>query len=231
MGRTGQTGDSPRMSEVELARALSSWGLWSARVQGAVELARRAHGEQVRDDGTPYLEEHVWPIAAEAAAYAQGGLSNGHAGEGSTAGEATEATEAETMVVVALLHDTLEDWPEATPALLEEQFGKEVAAAVVALTKPPRAEQAGQPGERERGKHEREEQYFAGLRAGPRVSRVVKVLDRLNNLACIHKSGAEKRRAYLAETRAFHLPLARELDGALATRLEAHLAALEAANG
>jgi (p)ppGpp synthase/HD superfamily hydrolase len=119
--------------------------------------------------------------------------------------------------------DTLEDCQAVTPALLEERFGRDVADAVVALTKPPRL------GPDERARHEREARYFAALRRGPRVAQLVKILDRLNNLACIHKSGAAKRRAYLEETRAFHLPLAREVDLNLARRLESQLATLERA--
>ena len=39
------------------------------RIRPAIEMARRIHLEQKRDDGSYYLVEHVYPLAYETMAY------------------------------------------------------------------------------------------------------------------------------------------------------------------
>src|SRR5206468_1600402 len=61
----------PHCSEAELVLALEYLGLLTPLVQAAMDLAKEVHGSQVRDDGTPYLEEHIYPIAKAVALYAE----------------------------------------------------------------------------------------------------------------------------------------------------------------
>jgi len=197
----------PSLTEAGLVAALAQEGLLTARVRTALALAARAHARDRRDEGTPYLEEHIYPVAGEVAAYVA----------------RVRPAEAETAVLVALLHDTLEDSPTVSAAEIERALGREVADCVRALTKPAKAPNAD-PATRA----QREATYEQAVARAPWAARVVKVFDRLNNLACLPKSSAEKRREYLAETRAFHLGLARSLDPTLGERMARRLRQLAA---
>ncbi len=82
-----------------------------------------------------------------------------------------EATE--TMVVAALLHDVVED----TAVEIEEiarVFGDEVAAMVQVLTNPPRDPQ--------KNRRERKAEMRTRLAAASREVRIIKLLDRIDNL-------------------------------------------------
>ncbi|MHB1004494.1 MAG: hypothetical protein ACYC3S_02500 [Chloroflexota bacterium] len=196
----------PYVTQAVLEGGLRDFGLLTERVAEAVGLARLAHGAAVRDDETPYLEEHVFPVALEAARYAVKAF----------------PSQAETATLIALLHDVLEDSDVVDAPTLAARYGDEVAEGVVTLTKAPRSFWGIVSGARER-------RYLAALGAAPAIVQVVKIFDCLNNLACLRKAGAAKRRRYIVETRAFHLPLAQSLDPELSRRIEDQLAGLERA--
>lgn len=190
--------DLPHLTEEALVERLREAGLLTPRTRAALDLARRVHGAATRDDGTPYLTEHVFPIASEVAAYAR------H----------LTPTETEAAVQVALLHDALEDAEDLDQEDVTEAVGPFVAECVGALTKSPKT------GSDQAAREDRDRRYFAAVREAPRIAQLVKVFDRLNNLACLPKSAPAKRAIYVEETRSFHLPLARSLDPALADRME-----------
>jgi (p)ppGpp synthase/HD superfamily hydrolase len=194
---------SPFVSESDLRLELGRLDLLVEKVENAIVLARQAHQEHLRDDGSPYLEEHVFAVALETARF----LAD-HTVDGSPVD----------AVAAALLHDVLEDQGSARVLDLKKTFGQEVSSIVQLLTK----EQASQQNELD-SDLEREEGYIRRVGSGPPIARVVKVFDRLNNLACLHKSTPSKRARYIEETRRFHLPLARELDPTLAEAMEARL--------
>jgi len=196
---------SPLVRESDLRLELARLGLLVEKVESAIALARQVHQQHRRDDGSPYLDEHVFPVVAEMAKYV-------------VDRNAVEPPEA--AVVVALLHDVLEESAQVTVSDLERDFGPDVATAVELLTKPKSSASHHNPRDFEA---EREEQYMSRVASGPLLVRLVKVFDRLNNLACLHKSSPSKRALYIEETRRFHLPLARELDPALAEAIEARL--------
>jgi (p)ppGpp synthase/HD superfamily hydrolase len=197
--------DTPRLNQTQLRDLLRELGLLTPGAESALTLAREVHGEQQRDDGAPYLNEHVYPVAAAVVRYvAQQGI------EGK-----------ESAVITALLHDALEDSNSLTLQEIEDRFVRLVAECIGALTKPKKA------GDSPEDKAARELRYFEQLAQAPRIAKLVKVFDRLNNLACIHKSPRMDRRGYVDETRMFHLPLAGEIDPALAAAMEGHLRRLE----
>lgn len=73
-------------------------------------------------------------------------------------------------------------------------FGEEVALDVRALTKLPK------------GKETTPEYLARVLERGPRAI-MAKLIDRLHNLRCLHSCTKEKRRAQIAETQQYHVPL------------------------
>lgn len=198
-------------TEADLRGALAQ--IWDARTEAALALAQRVHTAQVRHDGTPYLEEHIYPVSLSVGAYL------------SEQGAAVDETR--TAVCAALLHDALEDWGQATPPFVSaaEAFaavgrvaGVEVLALVEALTKPDRREVEGA---------QRQARYRASLHEAPWTAHVVKVFDRLNNLACVHKRPPAKVREYIAESADDYLPLAAAVDPTLAEQMRQRLAELD----
>lgn len=197
---------SPWTDERHLRDQLRQLGLLSPKIEGAIARAGEVHGQQRRDDGTPYVEEHVYSIASAVCDYvAQRGWPN---------------EQAEEAVAIALLHDTLEDSDSLAVEALPEQFGTAVARGVAALTKGKKSDFASP--------EEREAAYFEGVYAAPPVAKVGKVFDRLNDLSCIHKSTPEKRQRCLEETRRFHVPLASSVDETLEAEMLALIDRLEA---
>jgi (p)ppGpp synthase/HD superfamily hydrolase len=152
----------------------------------------------------PYLEQHVYPVALELSLSGQ---------------------DAEDGIVVALLHDVLEDCHTIDRDDLEAIFGEHIANAVLTLTKPWARERELEPAT-DRERERREAAYFAAIQGAPELVQRVKVFDRLNNLACVHEKPRAEQLEYTRETERFHLPLARQIDPALARRMDALLASL-----
>jgi (p)ppGpp synthase/HD superfamily hydrolase len=202
--------NSPLLTAQRLRDQLAAAGVLTASVRAALTVASDVHSKMVRDDGTPYLDEHVYPIASAVADYAR-------------SGGALQMDEAERVVIVALLHDVLEDSPKLGYADIEQTFNAEIATDVRALTKPPKIGAALDCAVA------REQRYIDAVRAASVVARTVKVFDRLNNLACIHKSSPEKRARYLVESEEFHLSLAMMMDPHLAEAMRLRIRVLREA--
>lgn len=107
------------------------------------------------------------------------------------------------ILAAALLHDVVED-TGITVNELAIRFGDEVAGWVRALTKPPK----------EARPQDWEERYYAALSTAPRPARLIKLADRLDNLAGLSLRPEAKQAAYHRETRAYLLPLAATTDAA-----------------
>ena len=181
---------SPYLERQALIQHFEHLGLFTPTVQDAIDLAERVHRGQRRDDGLPYPEEHIFPVGAGVGSYT--------VAKGWTPADASQG------VIIGLLHDTIEDSPTLRPADLERQFGQEIAAAVVTLSKPDSWYSGGWDSD--------EREYVVGILKAPLVVRVVKMFDRMNNLACIHKSHPSKRHRYLDETARYYVALAHSTD-------------------
>lgn len=147
--------------------------------------AARLHEGQTRRQGTPYIAHpRAVRVLAEDLAAALGLALD----------DVTRAA--------CLLHDVVEDC-DVDEAELSRRFGPEVAARVGLLSKPEEL-----PGEDRVARNQR---YFDRLvREADDVLRVVKVADRLHNLAELHLAPDRERLGrYLEETRRFLLPLVR----------------------
>ena len=195
------------MTQSELVEILLRLDAWSDRVPAALALAEEVHGKQRRSDGGPYLEEHIYPVTAAVAEYLI----------------RVDPTDVADAVLIAILHDTIEDSPTLNEQMIAERFADTVALGVAALTKP--SKRGGKSGD---ATAEDEERYVARVARSALPVRVVKVFDRLNNLAAVHQRPPDKRQKYLAETRANYIDLARTVDETLARRMTDLLAAQEA---
>ncbi|MEX2237331.1 MAG: hypothetical protein WEB00_07340 [Dehalococcoidia bacterium] len=85
--------DKPHLSRAELKDALRPLGLLTPMAEAALALATVVHFRQRRQGGGRYLDEHIYPVTAAAAAW-------------SLRRYPEDAAKAAT---VALLHDTMED--------------------------------------------------------------------------------------------------------------------------
>ncbi|MCA9654223.1 MAG: bifunctional (p)ppGpp synthetase/guanosine-3',5'-bis(diphosphate) 3'-pyrophosphohydrolase [Myxococcales bacterium] len=148
----------------------------------AFELARRAHSEQRRKSGEPYL---IHPVRV-AHGIAQLGLDS-------------------PSVAAGLLHDAVED-SELTVFELTEQFGREVAAIVDGVTKlgkVPYLSKATQQAESFR-------KMLLAMSRDIRVL-IVKLLDRLDNMRTLEHMAADKQERISRETMQIYAPLANRL--------------------
>lgn len=165
---------------------------------------------QRRDNGNPYLTEHIYPTVNEVL----NAYSNSQAQEDG--------------IVCALLHDTIEDDPNFTPALCKRQYGARVTKTVTLLTK---TQEENQPSRNQAVKMQQNESYIKRILDGPQEAIIIKLADRLTNLAStdtIRFSRPQKYARYIAETEKLFLPLAAERSPYLYERLKVTLEELKA---
>lgn len=102
-----------------------------------------------------------------------------------------DAKTADIILATCLLHDILEDVKTITPEMIREQFGLEVMINVDNVSK-------------------REGEDFIDYIdrfSSRKESALVKIIDRLNNVATLSNSTLEHRKRQLEETRKVYLPL------------------------
>lgn len=198
---------SGSVSRQQLTRILKTLDVWSELTSAAFALAESVHREQLRAGGGPYLDEHVYPVTANVARYLT----------------VSDSDDAASTVIVALLHDTIEDSDSVTEQIVEERFGLLVASRVSILTKPEK-----RPGATIELTDQAEARYVHGILTADFEVRVVKVFDRLNNLAAVHQRDLRRQRIYLDETRGHYLNLASSVDQSLARQMEELLSEQEA---
>jgi len=151
--------------------------------------AERIHHNQKRDAGTPYLEEHIYPLV-----------------ESIIARYSTEEG-IEQLLIVTILHDILEDGGRAYQDELKRDFGSEVLASLKTLSKPADYD-SDKATQEEKLRVNREK--VALLMQSELMLRIVKLEDRLNNIQCILQIGTNPKYVrYLHETESLYLPLAK----------------------
>lgn len=99
---------------------------------------------------------------------------------------------ADDLIATALLHDTVEDIDFISVNFIREKFNDRIANNVDNLTK--------------REGKESFVDYIKRVSTSP-ISAVVKILDRLNNLATLEQSSLEHRKQQYEETMAVYIPL------------------------
>ena len=141
--------------------------------------AMKKHGKQKRASGDPYIS-HPLEVAAI--------LTDMHVDE--------------QTIVVALLHDTIED-TDATPEEIETLFGEDVARLVEGLTKVRKLDLAS----RRAKQAENLRKLLVAISEDVRVL-LVKMADRLHNMRTLHHVPPEKRQRIAEETMDIYAPLA-----------------------
>lgn len=106
------------------------------------------------------------------------------------------------LIIAALLHDLVEDYPEWTVGLIEQKFGKYVAILIDYLTKPPRGKFAS--------KELCNRVYRLQFRFAPRAFFLVKLSDRLHNILTLGACSRTKQIRQIKETRLHYLLYAKK---------------------
>src|ERR1700732_5154916 len=141
--------------------------------------AMKAHGEQKRASGDPYIS-HPLEVAAIL----------------------TEHKLDDATIAAALLHDTIED-TEATRAEIDQLFGKDIGHLVEGLTKLKRLDLVS----REAKQAENLRKLLLAIAEDVRVL-LVKLADRLHNMRTIEHMPYEARRRVAEESIDIYAPLA-----------------------
>ncbi len=179
----------PFADESQMLVTLESHELITPRVTKAVEQAKRSHEHQRRTNGNTYLEEHIWP------------------GVESLLNSGLDPFWKEDVIVCWLLHDTVEDDPNFTKEDLIRDFGPKMWEFMDPVTKSP-AENSSDLSEARKYEIDR---IVWGERVmnSHYVSRMAKLEDHLNNLACfIGLPDSPKKKRYVYRTEEFVLVVA-----------------------
>ncbi|MDR0858654.1 MAG: bifunctional (p)ppGpp synthetase/guanosine-3',5'-bis(diphosphate) 3'-pyrophosphohydrolase [Oscillospiraceae bacterium] len=154
------------------------------RLRAAYFFARKYHGEQKRNDGSPFVTHPV----ATALIYAE------------------RMRVDEEALMACLLHDTIEDCPEVNYNDIEILFGKEVADMVEGVTKLTRVNYSSKD-------EEATENIRKTLLATAKDVRVmlIKLADRTHNLRTLDYKSSAKQREKAAETIEIYAPIAHRL--------------------
>ena len=152
------------------------------KIERAYDLAARAHAEQKRATGEPYL---IHPVAA-AMITVQLGMDTD-------------------TVVAALLHDVVED-TTVTLDEIKKEFGPDVATMVDGVTKLSKIKFVS----KEEAQAENVRKMMIAMAKDVRVI-IVKLADRLHNMRTIDAKPVEKQRRTAHETMEIYAPLAHRL--------------------
>jgi GTP pyrophosphokinase len=180
-------GPAPPDALGPLLEALQKTGrpLLAEKVRAAYEFAARAHGEQRRRSGEPFVT-HAVAVAAILVDLLGAGVD-------------------EALLQAALLHDVVEDTRIDLPTI-SRSFSPEVAALVDGVTKISGLHF-------DRPEQEQAENFRKMLLSMARDLRVilVKLADRLHNMRTLTALDADRARAIARETREIYAPLAHRL--------------------
>ncbi len=180
----------------KLLEAIKKQKLYTALVKKALKQAEESHGEQKRDDGGGVLGNHIYPLAYS--------VLERYEGEGFL----------EDLVVLSLLHDTMEDDENFDEKICLEIFGSKVCENVKNLTKDERKIR------RYSGNNENlyellkffaNKEYIEKVNGSNEICKIVKLEDRINNLKSIEKLGTDpKNFRYVMESDTLFVSMAKK---------------------
>lgn len=147
-------------------------------IEKAYDAAKDAFRDQKRDDGRRYFE-HLRAVAIILIDYLR--------------------VRDHILIIVALLHDIVEDKPSWPIERVRLEFGDEVALLLDYCSKPSGKEYSGE---------ERLKVYHARFAYAPRSFFLIKLSDRLHNMLTIWECSPEKIERKIEETRRHYLPYA-----------------------
>ncbi|MCC7303967.1 HD domain-containing protein [bacterium] len=181
-------GTKPFATKGQVRDSLVESGFWNERVEEALLRAILSHRYHVRDDGTPYLEQHIFPMVIKIIQVRK------------------SQENLENLIILTLLHDAYEKDPHFDLQLIEDFFGKEIAADIESITEEPKR---GLKNSNERW--DADKKYFEKIRKSSLPVRIVKLESWLNNLQTTEiLHDREKYERLVKKAEDFYIPLAQE---------------------
>jgi len=156
------------------------------RIEKAYNLAKKAHGNQVRKSGQSYISHPV-----------------------NVAYILAELNAAPEVIIAGLLHDVVED-TSVTDEMIEEQFGQTIAKLVDGVTKLDKLAHHNKKLTRSEASNENYQKLILAMVKDVRVV-MVKLADRLHNMRTIQFLSEEKQKQIATETIDILAPLAHRL--------------------
>lgn len=191
--------EKPSCTKQEIVALLERAKLMDVLTEKAINQAERTHRFSKRDDGKSYLTQHIYPLVLAVYNYF------------------LEKPELRTAIITTLLHDVPEDDSTFKEDRLISEYGKEIALQVMHLQKPKMTKQIRY----QQDKHDEHVEFVSRIKTAPHVCKVIKLLDRINNLLCTDViRNVQKYERFLRDTSELYLPLAQSIDTVLATQIE-----------
>lgn len=180
---------TPYLTEEKLLAKLKSRNIKiSPLFKKAFDQARKTHQNQKRDNGQPYLEEHIYPMVSD------------------LADSYTDQTCPENLLIGALLHDVLEDDEDISDRKFIDQFGEEIYQIIKPVTKDKKDNSSDLT---ESQKTEINRKMIDRLAHSHQFTKLIKLADRMNNLLSESPKKLKFNR-YVLEAEEFFLPFAKK---------------------
>ena len=196
----------PATTLTELNEKINSANLSSNKINKALKIAQKAHCNQYRDDGEPYLTQHIYPIVS------------------AIIEKFADSPKAEDLIITSLLHDVLEDAPQISKATIKRTFGGTVFGYLKLLTKP----YTETDGLSDTAKEKIQKEMFFKISSADDVVKIVKVEDRINNLqSTLSISGNTTYKRQLKMAKDFYLTIVDNLNPNYRPILSAEITRLE----
>ncbi len=181
----------PYCTEEEVKVLVYQLNLNSQLFEYAMGIAKQVHNIQVRDDGKPYLEQHIFPIVKSVI---EKNIKKDYLNE---------------MLILSILHDVLEDDLKIDHEKFKTILGQKLYQELKLLSKKKVFNEKLTQDE----KYLRNKEMIDKLRHAPIYVRIIKIEDRLNNLLCTEAiNNIPKYIRFLKETEDFFYTLADSID-------------------
>lgn len=155
-------------------------------IRHATDIAERAHELKTRDDGQPYMRQHIFPVVVDVF-------------QNTEWARDVLIEQRLVLVILALLHDVAEDAPHLFEIINTDYVCSEILDMVL-LLKRDKVEEA------QLGKFHAKVAYLSRVASNP-YALLVKFADQANNLECTD-AGTPKARRYAIEALLLYIPLA-----------------------
>jgi len=155
---------TPFSTKDEIIKTLKKAGFYKGKIKLAINQAIKSHTGQKRDNGNPYLEEHIYPII------------------NSVLSKYKNKPFLKDLLLTCILHDVIEDDKNISTKKLANIFGNKIVSYVLYLTKTPAQNVHRLPQEQ---KAKINKKILEKLKSAPPIVQIIKLEDRLNNISCI----------------------------------------------
>lgn len=184
------------ITKEQLVEEVKKNEIYTSLVRKAIKQAEKSHANQSRDDGSSNLYTHIYPVAYS--------ILKRYKGEKNL----------EDLVILALLHDTMEDDENFDNSVCFKIFNKSICENVKKLTKDERSFRNYSGSNKyvyELLKFFCNKEYIENVKDASEICKIVKLEDRLNNLRGIEKVGGSlKNFRYIIESETLFISMAKK---------------------